>query len=76
MIIPLGTDQNQPVPIGTCGAQQSTGKTVVQTGHRTGLNQNWSRPVGNQSGLVIHHENIIYTLLNIIYTLLNNKYTN
>jgi len=52
-------------------------KTAVQTGHRTGLNQSWSRPVGNRSGPVIHYENIIYiVLLNIIYILLNNKYTN
>ena len=48
---------------------------------RTGPVQNrgpdWSRPVGNRSGPVIHYKNIIYiVLLNIIYILLNNKYTN
>jgi len=36
-------------------------KTAVQTGHRTGLNQSWSRPV-------IHYGNIIYILLNNEYT--------
>jgi len=38
-------------------------KTMVQTGHRTCLNQNWSQDL-SEPELVICEKDIIYTLLN------------